>query len=67
MLSRMFSPIFRGLASNMNGSIVDHIFGVSRHQRFASIFGSVVYLRTPPLGSFIVSTPETMLVSLGPY
>ena len=64
MLLRMFSPIFRGLASNRNGVIVSHIFRVSRHQLLARIFGSVVCSRTPPLGFFIASTPETMVVLL---
>ena len=67
MLSRMFSSIFRRLDSNRNGFIVGHVFRVSRRQLFASIFGSVDYLRPPPLGFFTVSAPETMVVSLGPY
>ena len=67
MLSRMFSPIFRRLAFNSNGSIVGHIFRVSRHQ-FLLVFSGPSFVRDPPpLGFFIVSTPETMAVLLDPY
>ena len=67
MVSRKLFPSFRRLASNRNGPIVGHIFRVSRHQPVASVFGSVVCSRSPSLGFFTVSTPEAMIVSLGPH